>query len=369
MNHPAKIVHESASQRQHLRLKTPVMGEVAGRMCRIDNWSVGGIGLNDFEGDAQLGDRIPVTLHFPFEGFDMKFDTAILVKHVDSSERMLGGAFEDMSPQRLSLLRYLIDSYLTGETVDAGDVLQIVSRDNTARARKNGETTDDGSKLRTFLVTLRRNLGLLILLIATLVLSAYVAFNLYARTFTVAGDGAITSPQAVVLRMPGTGVVAGFAAAPGARVQPGTLLASLQTADGNVQNVVSDCDCIIGEYLADIGSPLNKSAPIMSMVPATGSTRATLIVRLDEIRKVKNGDRVAVSFFNDDSVAMGTVESVNLPGLTDPTTLKQAGLKVPELAGSVTVRFDNPISAVRIGQPVSGRIRLYRLELFDFKLL
>lgn len=369
MNHPAKIVHEAASQRQHLRLKTPVMGEVAGKMCRIDNWSVGGIGLNDFEDEAQPGDRLPVTLHFPFEGFDMRFDNAITVKHIDREAGMLGGAFEDMSPQRLSLLRYVIDSYLTGETVDAGDVLQIVSRDNTARARKNSEATDKVSRFRTVLVSLRRNVGLLILLIATLALAAYVAFNLYARTFTVAGDGAITSPQAVVLRMPGSGIIAGFSATPGARVQPGTLLASVQTADGMVQNIVSDCDCIIGEYLADIGAPLNKAAPVMSMIPATGSTRATLIVRLQEIRKVKEGDRVAVSFFNDDSVAMGSVESVDLPGLTDPTTLKQAGLRVPELAGSVTVRFDDPIAASRIGQPVSGRIRLYRLELFDFKIL
>lgn len=368
MNQPAKIVHEAASQRQYLRLKMPVTGDVGGKECHIDNWSVGGIGLKDFD-DAMPGERVPVTLHFPFEGFDMKFDNVVQLKHANKENRTAGGAFEDMSPQRLSLLRYMVDAYLSGETVDAGDVLQVVGRDNSARERKTAEEKGGGSKFRNFLVGLRRNIGLLILLIATLVLAAYVAFNLYARTFTVAGDGAITSPQAVVLRMPGTGVIAGFAAAPGARVQPGTLLASMQSADGGVQNIVSDCDCIIGEYLADIGEPLNKSAPIMSMVPATGSTRATLIVRLQEIRKVKQGDRVAVSFFNDDSIAMGSVEAVNLPGMTDPTTLKQSGLKVPELAGSVSVRFDDPIPASRIGQPVSGRVRLYRLELFDHKLL
>lgn len=366
MNHPAKIVHEAASQRQHLRLKTPVMGEVAGKMCRIDNWSVGGIGLNDFDGDAQLENRLPVTLHFPFEGFDMKFDSAILVKHVDADERILGGAFEDMSPQRLSLLRYLIDSYLTGETVDAGDVLQIVSRDNTARARKANDPAEKTSRLRSALIALRRNLGLLILSLATIALIAYVGFNLYARTFTVSGDGAITSPQAVILRAPSSGVVVGFAVQPGNRVQAGTLLASLQLPDGSVLNVNSDCDCIVGEYLTDIGAPLSKSAAMLSMVPTSGSTRGTLIVRLVEIRKVKVGDRVAVTFFDDDRVAMGNVESVNLPGLTDPTTLKQSGLKVPELAGSVTVRFDDPINARRIGQPISGRIRLYNINSFIY---
>lgn len=366
MNQPARVLHEASSQRQHLRLKTPVVAAVEGKMHRLDNWSVGGIGLIDFEDEVLPGTRLPVTLHFPFEGFEMKFDTVISVKHFDGEKKVLGGAFEEMSPQRLSLLRFVIDSYLTGETVDAGDVLQIVGRDNNARARSKRDDSNEVSRIRSLLISLRRNFGLLILLIATLILAGYVAFNLYARTFTVAGDGAITSPQAVVLRAPGAGVIIGFSASPGARVQPGTLLASMQQPDGQVQNVVSDCDCIIGEYLADVGNPLTKAAPILSMVPTSGSTRATLIVRLQDIRKVKVNDRAAINFFNDDRVAMGVVESVNLPGLTDPTTLKQNGLKVPELAGSVTVRFEDPIAAKRIGQPVSGRIRLYRIPVFDF---
>ena len=364
MNKEARIVHEAASQRQHIRLKAPILADIDGQIYEIEDWSVGGVRIKGFDRETSEGATFPVTLHFPFNGFEMSIDATVSVRHHDASRQIVGASFVEMTPQRLSLLRYVIDAYLSGELVNAGDILQVVERDNSARARASVMPEVQRSRGSAILFAMRRNFGLALALVAALILALYIAFNLYTRTFTVSGDGAITSPQGTVLRATGAGSVIGFAARPGQRVQPGTLLATLQKPTGGVINITSKCDCIVGEHLADLGEPLAKSAPILSMAPTNGTTRATLVVRLKEIRKVSVGDRVAVTFFNDNKVAKGVVDRINLPGLTDPTTLQQNGLKVPELAGSVSVRFDDEIGVKRIGQPVSGRVRLYRIIPF-----
>jgi hypothetical protein len=137
----------------------------------------------------------------------------------------------------------------------------------------------------------------------------------------------------------------------------------MERVDGSVLNVVANCRCVVGERLAQLGAPLSRAAPILSLAPVRGNIQTTLVVRLKDLRKVSVGDRVAINFFNDDSEAMGRVKSILLPGLTDPETLERTGLRVPDLAGSVVVDFDNPVDAGRLGQPVSGRVRTLRLGL------
>jgi len=364
MGTEVKITHEAASQRQHLRLSLPIVATIDGVDYQVDNWSVGGLRVQGYFKPVEIGQVIPVSLRFAFEGFDMNFDTSLTVKHLDPSAGTFGAAFDEITPQRQSVLRYVIDAYLSCEVVDAVDVLQVIQLDNSARARAMQMPQQEMSKGKAFFWALRRNLGLTIIGLVALVLLGYIAVNLYTRTFIVSGDGAIVSPQGGVLRAPSSGVLVAFAVRPGDRVEPGAVLASLERPDGTVANLTSGCLCVVGERLAQLGENLSKAAPILSLAPVGAATRATLVVRLKDIRKVETGDRVAVSFFNDSSVAMGRVESVSLPGLTDPTTLERTGLQVPDLAGTVTVRFDKPIDVSRIGQPVSGRIRLYQFIPF-----
>lgn len=359
-----RISHEAASQRQHLRLNLPIVATIDGEEYPVENWSVGGLRLTDFHRPVSNGEVLTAALRFAFEGFDMNFEATVEVRHQDLGAGTVGVAFSEMSPQRFSVLRFVIDAYLSGEIVDAGDILQVMQRDNSARTRAAAMPEDRTSGLRAFLRGLRRNVGLALIGIVTLILAGYIIVNLYTRTFVVSGDGAIVSPQGAVLRAPNAGVLVAVAAQPGERVEPGSLLVTLERPDGSVLNLTSKCQCVIGERLAQLGENISKSAPLLSMAPVGAATRATLVVRLKDIRKVEVGDRVAVNFFNDDSEVMGRVEQVSLPGLTDPTSLERTGLNVPDLAGTVTVKFDRDVGVGRIGQPVSGRVRLYRLFPF-----
>src|SRR3546814_20781034 len=69
MNVPSKVVHESATQRQHIRVHLPVAVKFGGREYPAVNWSVAGLLLADVFDPPTPGLIIPLELVFDFEGF------------------------------------------------------------------------------------------------------------------------------------------------------------------------------------------------------------------------------------------------------------------------------------------------------------
>ena len=89
----------------------------------------------------QPGERFPVKLIFMFEDFDMtmRFDPRMV--YADQDHGRFGCAFLGLSQQQMEVFRYLVDAYLSGEVVSAGDILQLRARDNTASAACRRATT------------------------------------------------------------------------------------------------------------------------------------------------------------------------------------------------------------------------------------
>ncbi len=131
----AQIVHETEVHRQHVRLKIPIQVEVDGVRYQVDDWSVGGFGVESVITSRQAGERFPVKLIFPFEEFDMTMRFDARVVYADQEHGRFGCAFLGLSKQQTDVFRYLVDAYLSGEVVSAGDILQVRARDNTAEAR------------------------------------------------------------------------------------------------------------------------------------------------------------------------------------------------------------------------------------------
>ena len=130
-----QIVHESEVHRQHVRLKIPIQAEVDGIRYQVDDWSIGGFGVESVMTSRQPGEHFPVKLIFMFEEFDMtmRFDARMV--YADQDHGRFGCAFLGVSQQQMEVFRYLVDAYLSGEVVSAGDILQVRARDNTAPAR------------------------------------------------------------------------------------------------------------------------------------------------------------------------------------------------------------------------------------------
>jgi alginate biosynthesis protein Alg44 len=130
-----QIVHESEVHRQHIRLKIPIQVEVDGVRYQVDDWSVGGFGVESVMTSRQPGERFSIRLIFPFEEFEMTMRLDARMVYVDQDHGRFGCAFTGMTKEHGDIFRYLVDAYLAGEVVSAGDILQVRARDNTAAAR------------------------------------------------------------------------------------------------------------------------------------------------------------------------------------------------------------------------------------------
>jgi hypothetical protein len=131
----SQVIHESEVHRQHLRLKIPIQVEVDGVRYQVDDWSAGGFGVESVMTSRQPGERFPVKLIFPFEDFDMTMRFDVRIVYRDQDHGRFGCAFLGLSQAQSQVFRYLVDAYLAGEVVSAGDLLQLRARDGAAAAR------------------------------------------------------------------------------------------------------------------------------------------------------------------------------------------------------------------------------------------
>ena len=60
------------------------------------------------------------------------------VRSVDPASRRVGCEFQNLKPREVAALRYLITSYLAGEVIGVGDMLNTLQRENFTKARKQG---------------------------------------------------------------------------------------------------------------------------------------------------------------------------------------------------------------------------------------
>lgn len=60
------------------------------------------------------------------------------MRSVDPASRRVGCEFQNLKPREVAALRYLITSYLAGEVIGVGDMLNTLQRENFTKARKQG---------------------------------------------------------------------------------------------------------------------------------------------------------------------------------------------------------------------------------------
>ena len=68
-----QIVHEAETQRQHARYKLPLKVFFKGKLYKVADWSVGGIGIVgiDADSEAEAGSVGTFRIIFPFDSFEL----------------------------------------------------------------------------------------------------------------------------------------------------------------------------------------------------------------------------------------------------------------------------------------------------------
>lgn len=344
-----QIVHEAEVHRQHVRLKIPIQVEIDGIRYQVDDWSVGGFGVESVMPSRQPGERFPVKLIFPFEEFEMtmRFDARMV--YADQDHGRFGCAFLGLSKEQSEVFRYLVDAYLSGEVVSAGDILQVRARDNTARARLQA-VYEPPVRDEVWTDRLGRYGVYGGFALAGIALLAIVAFGIKERYLTVTANSAVVEAPIVQIRAPVAGRLISALEA-GERVPRHALLGTIHGFDGTVLTLESPCDCIVLEQIGLNGQHYQVGDPLIALVEADRPLLIRAQLPLDEVEGLEIGDRAEIDFPGRDELLYGQIERIDLrPRL--------AALRNPDNDAPISGRLAQVV--VRPDQP---------LELRDFGTL
>jgi alginate biosynthesis protein Alg44 len=348
-----QIVHESEVHRQHLRLKIPVQAEVDGVRYQVDDWSAGGFGVESVMTSRQPGEHFPVKLIFPFEDFEMsmRFDARMVYR--DQDHGRFGCAFLGLSQAQSQVFRYLIDAYLSGEVMSAGDLLQLRARDDTAAARLEAlyapvaETELRGGRLKRYAAWIAFGLagaGLLIL----------VGWGIEEHYLRGVSVSAVVEAPLLQVRAPIAGRLTTTIAA-GARVPQGTSLGSLTGFDGTAVALESPCDCVVLKQTGLDGQPYPVGQPLFALVKANQPLLIRTRLPLAEIQGLQAGDRVEIRVPGQSGLRYGQIERIDLRVPVEALASPDAETPLAGRLAQVLVRPDRPFTLEDFGTLVTVR--------------
>ena len=295
-----QIVHEAEVHRQHVRLKIPIGVEIDGTRYTVDDWSVGGLGVTSTMTSRQSGERFPARLLFPFEDFELSMRLECQMVYVTSEGDRFGCRFVELSQGQLSLFRYVVDAYLSGEIVSGGDILNIVRRDPSAQARVHdrvfGPLLEQAATGRRW----RRRLGFALLALLGIGLAALIGLGYQERFLVVEIDDAVIEAPVFKVAAPAGGTVTD--PADSRRIlHKGDVVARLEVAGAAPVALTSPCECVVHDWVVPAGSV----APAGGLVAVLVATDRPLVAR------------ALVSPETADRLRVGTLAQITLIGRPD----------------------------------------------------
>lgn len=287
------IVHESEAQRQHIRLKMPIYVEIGGRVISTHDWSAGGVALDWPEGVMQqlssslaIGKRLEGHMIFTFDGFDLTMPMRFETRHLNREARRIGCRFAGLDRRQMSLLQFFTSAYIAGEVIRAGDILDVVSRNNFTARRAipdAEEGLDRAGKLRR---RMKRWAGVGLVVLASLGLATYVAAAAYEKLYVVQASSASVATDLVAVESPAAGKVFFQPQPLDAEVQVGEPLLTITTGSGSAISIDSPCKCVIKERLADSQAWARSGQPLMKLAPVDAEPYVKAYIRFEDALKV-----------------------------------------------------------------------------------
>ncbi len=348
-----QVVHEAEVHRQHVRLKIPIQVEIDGVRYQVDDWSMGGFGVESVMTSRQAGEKFSARLFFPFEDFDMsmRFDARMI--YADQEHGRFGCAFVSISQDQSALFRYLIDAYLSGEVVSAGDILQVRGRENTAMARY--QPLDDLFPQEEAWSTAIKRYGVYAGFgVAGLALLAFVVLGVKERYFTIQASNAFVEAPVVQIRAPIAGRLISALRA-GEPLVVGSLIGTMYGADGAAVTLESPCACEVLQQIGLNGQHYQFGDPLVTLIETDQPLLIRVQLPLDEVERLQVGDRAEIHFPGHAEPRFGQIERINLKPQLEALDNEAGSLPVSRRLAQVLIRPDDPLETQDFGSLVSVR--------------
>lgn len=280
------------------------------------------------------GTRCLAMLQFPFDGFALSLPVEVALRVQNgAAQGEVGFAFVDPTGAHLPQLRFMLNSFIAGDLVQIGEVLQV----NT-EARAGGPAPQarrgPGHGLRQVV----RHAGVVALSAGLLALAAW---TVQSRVLTrLEAYPAVVTASGKVLRAPASGQLEFVNPDAG----EGDVAFSLLATTGAMLSIRMPCDCALAEPPASEGAIVLAGEPVMALLEGDAAPRIRATMSPEGLRAVLGGDRIELVF------ADGTVLDAAL-GATAAAEVAAA-----EPGQPVPVSLVAPVPASRIGEMAQLRV-------------
>ena len=122
-----------SEQPSQVRVYFPALAIIDGHQYNIENWSIGGLQITGFNQRVKVSDYLPIEFQLNFQDdINISFNTTIEVVWFSPGKQRLGASFVDLKENEKTLLSYLINKFVSKETVvtNNGKVSQSSSKEN-----------------------------------------------------------------------------------------------------------------------------------------------------------------------------------------------------------------------------------------------
>jgi alginate biosynthesis protein Alg44 len=307
-----QIVHESETQRQHVRLPLPAHAEIGGREYDIKDLSSGGVGVKDIEGNYTRGQHLPLRLKLPFGTFALDVTFEAEVQHYSPKEKSLGCVFVNLTSEHISLLNHMLKAYLAGDLIASSDLIGIASRDNFTKTRKQGGTNAGVHDIKKQLP------GLITVGVIGLIIAMFILSNLYSSLFIVKSNDATVSAPTVEMRAASEGFYHSKLDAGASVVHPNQVIGQVTPADGRAPtDIKSPCNCLIVTQNAPDGAFVQAGKTVVTLVTTDAKPWVTAQVDPTLAVKVGTDTPASITVFGAKTQYTGHVVSME-SGISDP---------------------------------------------------
>jgi mannuronan synthase len=379
----SNIVHESETQRQHVRVKIPAsiqfIVDGAARRHKLIDVSAGGFSF-DCRGERYaVGQSFGGQLLLSVDAVGFSIPVTFTVNSARTDNGRIGCVLQDLGAQEIAALRQVITTFLSGELVTAGEMLSTLSRTNFVAARAVGNSGASSLTARIRAVT-----GTGLALAIGVAAFGYAMTRLYDIVVVTHAAAAKVAAQMYTITMPRDGTFFSLIP-PNGNVKKGQPLGSFQTAlldvvagvPGSFKlspedlselvgqqltgSLASPCDCVVQKVFVTDAQYVLRNQSLLELVPQSANPYVLARFHYDEIQHLPVGRKVHFKLSGSPENIEGTIATLRvLPaptidsnGLNDLNGLNTNAAITDIIA---VIEPSVPLPLLRIDEPVDVRI-------------
>ncbi|MEE3119190.1 MAG: alginate biosynthesis protein Alg44 [Pseudomonadota bacterium] len=371
------FVHESEAQRQFARVRMPakLFVKLDGTTMKfpIEDLSAGGFGIKLGTEGLRRGQVYNGRLVFRIDGFDLAVDVEFVPRSFTGNDNRCGCEFQNLGANEVSVLRYLITSFLSGELVSAGDVLNTLSRENFTKARKG-----KGSQALGFFASARAMVVSLLVMAIGLLALTFVGYQLWQIYFVTTAESAMVASEQVPVRIPKDAKVTTLVDA-GEQVEAGQAIATFDApmlsyvndlvGNGNYTvaqieellgqsvrgTLTSPCDCKVVNLLPAKDQYMSKGEKLAVVAPTDASAHVIARFNFADGEDLEEGQSVTLRLPGGDTQA-GRIESL----FVDAESPNQPGNAINAL-----IQAGEPLPMQSVGRPIGVTVDVFQMAAVE----